>query len=108
MLEQEIVIIFITAFQLSIMTRKTIKKERCYTPTSTSELTIEAIVNIDERGQMVLPKEIREMMELHIGSKLALVTKEEDGRLCCIFLFKVEELAVTVQNKLRSSRRESD
>ena len=54
---------------------------------------VEAVVSVDERGQMVLPKEIRERAGISAGDKLAVVSYENDGRLCCIALMKVEELS---------------
>ena len=61
---------------------------------------IEAIVTIDERGQMVLPKEIRERAGIRAGDKLAIVGFQDQGRLCCVSFFKVEELSELVRTKL--------
>ena len=61
---------------------------------------VEAVVSIDERGQMVLPKEIRERAGISAGDKLAVVSYENDGRLCCIALMKVEELSGMVATVL--------
>ncbi len=66
------------------------------------ELRVEAIVSVDERGQMVLPKDIRDKFELKAGDKLAVVTKERDGRVCCIYLFKTDELLGMVKDRLGS------
>jgi len=41
-------------------------------------------VGVDERGQMVLPKEIRERAKIGAGDKLALVSMEKDGEICCL------------------------
>ena len=35
---------------------------------------VEVVVSIDERGQMVLPKEIRQRADIHPGDKLALIS----------------------------------
>ena len=61
---------------------------------------VEAIVTVDERGQMVLPKEIRDRAGIRPGDKLAVVGFEDQGQLCCISLFKVEELSDLVRTKL--------
>lgn len=61
---------------------------------------IEAIISIDNRGQMVLPKEIREKAKIDAGDKLAVVTWEKDGKVCCITLMKIEELAGPVKDVL--------
>jgi len=54
---------------------------------------VESLVSIDERGQMVLPKRIREKAGIKAGDKLAVVTWESNGKLCCIALVKAESLA---------------
>lgn len=54
---------------------------------------IEAIVSVDDRGQMVLPKEIRAKANINAGDKLALICWERNGEVCCISMVKVEELA---------------
>jgi len=61
---------------------------------------VEAVVSIDERGQMVLPKEIRERAQIKAGDKLAVVTGETDGKVSCIALIKAEELDQTVKSIL--------
>jgi antitoxin PrlF len=57
---------------------------------------VEAIVSVDERGQVVLPKDIRERMDLKKGEKLALSVMEKNGRPCCMVLAKVEFLSKPV------------
>ena len=61
---------------------------------------VEAVVSVDDRGQMVLPKEIRDKAGIRAGDKLAVVGLEQDGQLCCISLIKVEELAEMVKSRL--------
>jgi antitoxin PrlF len=61
---------------------------------------VEAIVSVDERGQMVLPKELRDRAHIGAGDKLAVVCCERNGAVCCISLFKVEELSATVKGFL--------
>jgi len=61
---------------------------------------IEAVITIDNRGQMVLPKEIREKAEIRAGDKLAVVSWEKDGKVCCITLMKVEDLTGPVKDVL--------
>ena len=40
---------------------------------------VESVVSMDERGQMVLPKEIRDKARIRAGDKLALLTWEKEG-----------------------------
>jgi antitoxin PrlF len=61
---------------------------------------IEALLGIDERGQMVLPKDIRERANIRTGDKLALVSWEMDGEVCCLTLIKADALARGVREFL--------
>ena len=61
---------------------------------------VEAIISVDERGQMVLPKELREKANIHAGDKLAVTSWEKDGKVCCIILTKADELADMVKTTL--------
>lgn len=61
---------------------------------------VEALIPVDERGQMVLPKEVRERLGLRGGDKLALATIERDGAVCCLVLTKAEALAAAVRTAL--------
>jgi AbrB family looped-hinge helix DNA binding protein len=59
-----------------------------------------SVVSVDERGQMVLPKDIRDKAGIGAGDKLAVVTWEKDDEICCISLLKVEELTDMVRGTL--------
>jgi len=61
---------------------------------------VESLISVDERGQMVLPKEIREKAGIQAGDKLAVVTWEKDGEVCCISLIKVEGITEMVKGVL--------
>ena len=61
---------------------------------------VESIVTIDEKGQMVLPKEIRERAKIRPGDKLAVLSLKKDGKVCCLSLIKVEELEGMVKSRL--------
>ena len=75
-------------------------KETCCTPGEISCCRVESIVTVDERGQMVLPKEIRERTKIRPGDKLAVLSLEKNGKICCLSLIKVEELEGMVKNML--------
>lgn len=62
--------------------------------------TVESVVSIDERGQMVLPKEIREKAKICPGDKLVVITMEKDGRFCCLSLIKAQDFEGMVKNLL--------
>jgi antitoxin PrlF len=61
---------------------------------------VEAVISVDDRGQMVLPKDIREKAKIHAGDKLAVISWEKDGEVCCISLIKNEGLAQLVKEML--------
>ena len=63
---------------------------------------IEAIITVDERGQMVLPKETRARAGIRAGDKLALVSWSKEGRVCCLSLVRAEEMADTIGEMLNS------
>ena len=78
------------------------KSEYCCTPTDerVSCCKVEALISIDERGQMVLPKETRDKANIHAGDKLAVIGWEKDGKACCLTLIKAEELTEMVKSLL--------
>lgn len=61
---------------------------------------VEAMTSVDERGQMVLPKEIRERANIKPGDKMAVVVWEKAGKVCCINLIKADEFAGMVKDLL--------
>jgi AbrB family looped-hinge helix DNA binding protein len=61
---------------------------------------VEALVSIDDRGQMILPKELREKANIRAGDKLAITSWEKDGEVCCITLTKAEALTNMVRATL--------
>ena len=58
---------------------------------------LEAIIPVDERGQMVLPKDVREKAEIKPGDKMALLTSEKDGKICCLSLIKADEFKESIK-----------
>ena len=81
------------------MTQKE-NNEHCCVPPDNSCCKVEALVSVDERGQMVLPKDIRKKANIRAGDKLALTCWEKDGEVCCISLTRVEELTEMVKDML--------
>ena len=61
---------------------------------------VESIISIDERGQMVLPKDIRDKANISAEDKLAVVSFEKEDKVCCICLIKVENLTEMVKDML--------
>ena len=52
---------------------------------------VESVISVDDRGQMVLPKEIRDKANIRAGDKLAVISWEKDDEVSCISLIKVED-----------------
>ncbi len=61
---------------------------------------VESVISIDERGQMVLPKSVRDKAGIKAGDKLAVVNMKKDGEVCCIGLIKIKEISEMVENIL--------
>ncbi len=67
---------------------------------STSCCAVEALVTVDERGQMVLPKELRAKAGIRAGDKFAVLSWEKDGSVCCIALIRADNLEPMVKGIL--------
>jgi len=66
---------------------------------------VEAIVSVDERGQMVLPKDVRERAGIRPGEKLAVTLVRCDDAVCCIALVKADALSGPVEDMLAPAMR---
>lgn len=64
------------------------------------ECRVESIVSVDERGQMVLPKDLRKRAAIKAGDKLAVASWVRGGEVCCITLVKVEELVEMMKDRI--------
>ena len=69
---------------------------------------VESVLSVDDRGQMVLPKDVREKAGIRTGDKLALISWERDGSICCLALMKVENLSGMVKDVLGPLMHEHD
>lgn len=81
------------------------KKEKKYSYCGADEMNfscckVEAIASVDERGQMVLPKEVREKASIKPGDKMAVVVWEKAGKVCCINLLKADQFEGMVKDLL--------
>jgi len=61
---------------------------------------VEAVVTIDERGQMILPKELRDKAKINAGDKLAIISFEKSGEVCCFSILKADQLGGMVKDFL--------
>jgi antitoxin PrlF len=69
-------------------------------PTLGTCCRVESVVSVDERGQMVLPKDVRDKAGIRPGEKLALVLWEKDGEICCVVLMRTQVLSAKVKEML--------
>jgi antitoxin PrlF len=51
---------------------------------------VEAFVGVDDKGQMVLPKDVRTRAGIKPGDKLALVSLGKEGKIGCFILVKAD------------------
>lgn len=67
---------------------------------------VEAIVSLDDRGQILLPKNVRDKAKIKPGDKLAVVTWENNDEVDCISLIRTEDLVELVKNMLNPMMKE--
>ena len=53
---------------------------------------VEAVVPIDERGQMILPKEVRDKAGIKAGEKLAVISCGSGSQVGCLCIVRAEGL----------------
>lgn len=61
---------------------------------------IDSVVTIDVKGQIVLPKDLREKANFKPNDKIAVVACEKEGEVCCIMMIKADRLAGAVTKTL--------
>ena len=61
---------------------------------------IDAVVTMDAKGQIVLPKDLREKADFKPSEKIAVVACEKNGEVCCIMMMKAERLVGAVTKTL--------
>ena len=59
-----------------------------------------AVIAMDGRGQIVLPKSLRDRADMKEGDRFCVVSSETDDRVCCISLLKADEIDQTVKDIL--------
>jgi AbrB family looped-hinge helix DNA binding protein len=58
---------------------------------------VDAVVTLDSKGQIVLPKDLREKAKLKPNDKLAVIGCERKGEICCIVMVKADDLGESVR-----------
>ena len=72
----------------------------CASGDAADRCRVDSMVSVDARGQMVLPKELRERAGIKAGDQLAVVTWETRGKVCCISLMRADEFGELVKQRL--------
>ena len=58
---------------------------------------VDAILSIDGRGQIVIPKTSRDRANIKAGDRLALISFVKGDKVCCLSLIKADEFAGMVK-----------
>ncbi len=82
------------------MRRKNQQRDLCASDSSSGCCRVEAILAIDERGQMVIPKEVRDLAQIRPGDRLALVSCRGNGGISCLMLIHNDRLTEMVKTVL--------
>jgi len=61
---------------------------------------VDAVVTLDSKGQILLPREIRKRAKLKPNDKLAVIGYERGNEICCIMMLKAEKLGTAVTKVL--------
>ncbi|MEQ8191615.1 MAG: HgcAB-associated protein [Candidatus Eremiobacterota bacterium] len=61
---------------------------------------LEALITVDERGQMVLPKELRDKASIKTGDRLAVISMMKEGKVCCLSLIKADDFGSMIREFL--------
>jgi len=67
-----------------------------------STCRVEAVLSIDSRGQVVIPKEVRKRANIRDGDKLALVSWANGDEICCLSLIHADNISSEISGVLHS------
>lgn len=71
-----------------------------------STFSVEAIISCDERGQLVLPKEIRKRLDIAPGEKLALINYTTEDKTLCLTIIRANSLEEVIKSYLKPVMKE--
>lgn len=77
-----------------------VDEKDCCSSSGKTRCSIEAVLTVDDRGQILLPKELREKAGIKAGDKLAVIACIKDKDVCCLTLVPVNRLAESVKQFL--------
>ena len=79
------------------MSKKKEEEGSCGVVVASGCCKLEALVRVDERGQIVLPKDLRERAGIKAGDKLVVVVSKKGEKVCCIMLMRAEDLTESIR-----------
>jgi len=93
---------------MNAMNKENEKQDECC-PSSEEGLScchVEGVVTVDSKGQIVLPKTLREKMKINEKDKLIVVGMKDKGEVTSISLFKAEKMDNMVKIMLKPIMKE--
>ena len=73
----------------------------CDTSKVTSDCCqVEALVTVDKKGQILLPKDLREKQGIKEGDKFVVINVASKGSTCCLILMKANMFEPMVKDAL--------
>lgn len=82
---------------MNAVSKKNEEEGSCGVAVASECCKLEALVRVDERGQIVLPKDLREKAGIKAGDKLAIVASKKGEKVCCIMLMRAEDLTDSIR-----------
>lgn len=61
---------------------------------------VEALVTVDAKGQILLPKDLRENEDIQKGDKFAIINVGGKGKTCCLILMRANIFEPMVKDAL--------
>jgi len=79
---------------------QSVQSDKSYCNPATCQ--VEAVLSVDSRGQIVIPKEVRKRAHIQNGDKLALVSWMTRNEVCCLALISTENLSSEVSEVMHT------